>query len=195
MCTHPSIDGLDVVIGPMRLTVVGVVASLFVVVSLQGVLASEVTQEDNSEAVIITVDSTNLRFSPDTVTVTEGDTVRWFWSGQALPHNAVEMNGLFDSGEPAREVDYSFTFEIGMNGTYDFECEPHAAFGMVGQVIVEVAPTDGMNETNNTDLTNNTQMNDESLPFISTTAVIAILFGVAYILRVGGPHRGPRRGF
>ena len=179
----------------MRLTVVGVVASLFVVVSLQGVLASEVTQEDNSEAVIITVDSTNLRFSPDTVTVTEGDTVRWFWSGQALPHNAVEMNGLFDSGDPERNVDYSFVFEIGMNGTYDFECEPHAAFGMVGQVIVEVAPTDGMNETNNTDLKNNTQMDDESLPFISTTAVIVILIGAAYIQRVGGPHRGPRRGF
>ena len=82
-----------VVFGPMRLIVVGIVVSLFVVASMQGVLASGVTQESDSEAVIITVDSTNLRFSPDTVTVTEGDTVRWFWSGQALPHNAVEVNG------------------------------------------------------------------------------------------------------
>ena len=191
MSTHPSTEYQTVVFGPMRLTVVGIVVSLFVVASMQGVLASEVTQESDSEAVIITVDSTNLRFSPDTVTVTEGDTVRWFWSGQALPHNAVEVNGLFDSGEPAREVDYSFTFEIGMNGTYDFECEPHAAFGMVGQVIVEVAPTNGMNETNNTDDLNNTEMDDKSLPFISTTTVISVLVGVAYIRRFGGPHRGP----
>ncbi|MEC8151024.1 MAG: plastocyanin/azurin family copper-binding protein, partial [Candidatus Thermoplasmatota archaeon] len=82
---------------------------------LQGDLTA---QADEPETVVISVDSTNLRFSPSSVTITEGDTVRFFWSGQALPHNAVENNGVFDSGDPARAVDYSFTFERGMNGTY-----------------------------------------------------------------------------
>ncbi len=159
----------------MRLTVVGVVISRFVVASMQGVLASEVTQESDSEVVIITVDSTNLRFSPDTVTVTEGDTVRWFWSGQALPHNAVEVNGLFDSGEPAREVDYSFTFEIGMNGTYDFVCEPHAALGMVGQIIVEPGVAVENNNTNSTNQTNTTEMEGGSLPFLSVAFTLSVL--------------------
>ena len=104
--------------------------------------------EDEPETVVISVDSTNLRFSPSSVTITEGDTVRFFWSGQALPHNAVENNGVFDSGDPARAVDYSFTFERGMNGTYDFVCEPHASVGMVGQITVEPAPP--LNETNAT---------------------------------------------
>ena len=36
------------------------------------------------EEVIITVDSTNLQFSPSEVTITEGDTVRFFWQGQLL---------------------------------------------------------------------------------------------------------------
>lgn len=112
---------------------------------LQGDLTA---QEEESETVVISVDSTNLRFSPSSVTITEGDTVRFFWSGQALPHNAVENNGVFDSGEPARAVDYSFTFERGMNGTYEFVCEPHASVGMVGQITVEPAPP--MNETNGT---------------------------------------------
>ena len=112
---------------------------------LQGDLTA---QEDEPETVVITVDSTNLRFSPSSVTITEGDTVRFFWSGQALPHNAVENNEVFDSGEPARAVDYSFTFERGMNGTYDFVCEPHASVGMVGQIVVEPAPP--LNETNAT---------------------------------------------
>lgn len=112
---------------------------------LQGDLTA---QEDEPETVVITVDSTNLRFSPSSVTITEGDTVRFFWSGQALPHNAVESNEVFDSGEPARAVDYSFTFERGMNGTYDFVCEPHASVGMVGQIVVEPAPP--LNETNAT---------------------------------------------
>ena len=112
---------------------------------LQGDLTA---QEEESETVVISVDSTNLRFSPSSVTITEGDTVRFFWSGQALPHNAVENNGVFDSGEPARAVDYSFSFERGMNGTYEFVCEPHASVGMVGQITVEPAPP--MNETNGT---------------------------------------------
>ena len=60
------------------------------------------------EEVIITVDSTNLQFSPSEVTITEGDTVRFFWQGQLLAHNAVEKNGIFDSGDPERDVDYSF---------------------------------------------------------------------------------------
>ena len=33
------------------------------------------------EEVVVTVDSTNFRFSPSTVTVTEGDSVGFFWSG------------------------------------------------------------------------------------------------------------------
>ena len=88
------------------------------------------------EEVIITVDSTNLQFSPSEVTITEGDTVRFFWQGQLLAHNAVEENGIFDSGDPQRDVDYSFTFEVGTNGTYDFVCEPHESANMVGKIIV-----------------------------------------------------------
>ena len=88
------------------------------------------------EEVIITVDSTNLQFSPSEVTITEGDTVRFFWQGQLLAHNAVEKNGIFDSGDPERDVDYSFKFEVGTNGTYDLVCEPHESANMVGKIIV-----------------------------------------------------------
>ena len=90
----------------------------------------------SSEEVIITVDSTNLRFSPSEISIMEGDTVRFFWQGQLLAHNAVERNGVFDSGEPERAVDYSFKFEIGMNGTYEFVCEPHESANMIGEIIV-----------------------------------------------------------
>ena len=37
--------------------------------------------ENEGETVIVTVDSTNLRFSPDSITLNEGDTVRFFWDG------------------------------------------------------------------------------------------------------------------
>ena len=93
-----------------------------------------------AETVIISVDSTNLRFTPSEVTITEGDEVRFFWSGQALPHNAVANDGFFDTGEPERAVDHTVEFPVGTNGTYDFVCEPHESVGMVGTITVEPAP-------------------------------------------------------
>lgn len=162
----------------MRTAVSWGIVLLFVSVFVQASVASGVAQEQETEDVIITVDSTNLRFSPDTVTVTEGDTVRFFWSGQALPHNAVETNELFDSGDPQRDVDYSFTFEVGMNGTYDFVCEPHAAFGMVGQIIVEPASMNQENTTNDTNVTNSPESDSKMLPSLTIPFTLsAIVFG------------------
>ena len=105
---------------------------------LLGVEASFTENEkSNSQSdIVVTVDSTNFRFSPSEITIDEGQTVRFFWSGELLGHNAVEENELFDSGEPETNVDYLFEFEIGSNGTYTYVCEPHKEMGMVGTIIV-----------------------------------------------------------
>ena len=96
--------------------------------------------ESEGKTLTVTVDGTNLRFSPDVITLVEGDTVRFFWENQLLAHNAVEENGLFDSGDPERNVEYNYTFQVGENGTYQYVCEPHASLGMVGTIIVEPMP-------------------------------------------------------
>ena len=92
--------------------------------------------EDDSVEHVITVDGTNLRFYPASLTINEGDTVRFMWGEEILPHNSVEENGVFDSGEPEREVNYSYTFGYDEEGVYDFFCEPHEAVGMDGTITV-----------------------------------------------------------
>ena len=84
----------------------------------------------------ITVDGTNLRFYPQSITINEGDSVRFLWGGELLPHNSVEENGVFNSGEPEREVDYLYTFDFNQSGEYNFFCEPHQAVGMDGVITV-----------------------------------------------------------
>jgi len=101
---------------------------------LQGNLGLEMEQE--TETHVVTVDSTNLRFTPSTLTINEGDTLRFVWGGQALPHNSVEENGVFDSGDPEPAVDYGHVFDYDSAGTYSFFCEPHEAVGMTGSVTV-----------------------------------------------------------
>ena len=101
---------------------------------LQGNLGLETEQE--TETHVVTVDSTNLRFTPSTLTINVGDTLRFVWGGQALPHNSVEENGVFDSGDPERAVDYGHVFDYDSAGTYNFFCEPHESVGMLGSVTV-----------------------------------------------------------
>ena len=119
-----------------------IVLSMFLLF-LQGNLVLEQAQE--TETHVVTVDSTNLRFTPSTLTINEGDTLRFVWGGQALPHNSVEENGVFDSGDPERAVDYGHVFDYDSAGTYGFFCEPHEAVGMTGSVTVldvEAPPAD-----------------------------------------------------
>tara|TARA_B100002052_G_scaffold279808_1_gene287396 strand:- start:1349 stop:1894 length:546 start_codon:yes stop_codon:yes gene_type:complete len=106
------------------------------IISLQ---TPSIAVESDDDVIVITVDSTNLQFSPSEVTISEGQTVRFFWSGEFLEHNAVDQGGLFSTGDPETEVDYSFTFDKGTNNTYDFICEPHELLNMVGIIIVEPA--------------------------------------------------------
>ena len=124
-----------------------VIAFTIVLILLQGNLGSEMEQE--TETHVVTVDSTNLRFTPSTLTINEGDTLRFVWGGQALPHNSVEENGVFDSGDPERAVDYGHVFDYDSAGTYSFFCEPHQAVGMTGSVtVVDVeAPVEEQNNT------------------------------------------------
>tara|TARA_B100001750_G_scaffold35085_1_gene24904 strand:- start:622 stop:1083 length:462 start_codon:yes stop_codon:yes gene_type:complete len=141
--------------------------------AIAGTAVGDTFIQNEGEVVVVSVDSTNLRFSPETITLTEGDSVRFFWSGELLAHNAVERDGLFNSGEPMRNVDYTYTFEIGENGTYEYVCEPHEEFGMVGTIVVNPAPID------QEEVEQKETPADKSLPgFGLWTAIVALSFAV-----------------
>jgi len=156
---------------------------VFFVTTSSTTLAQEQVEQDEGEIVIISVDSTNLRFSPSEVTLNEGDSIRFFWSGELLPHNAVESTGLFDSGEPSRNVDYSYTFSIGENGTYEFVCEPHESVGMVGTVNVEPLIIEQVieNDTDNeTEIFNQAGSDGFNPKFLGLELII--LFSIGFLI-------------
>lgn len=149
--------------------------------SFIGPVASEQADVNMQEEIVITVDSTNLQFSPAEVTIDEGDTVRFFWSGELLAHNAVETNGIFDSGEPARNVDFSFTFDIGMNGSYEFVCEPHEQVNMIGIINVN-----SISVIENESDENETEVIEESgspTSIYSVVVILVLIVAVIYVFR------------
>ena len=132
-------------------------------------------QDDGGEVHTVTVDGfgSNLRFVPDTLTINEGDSVQFLWSSQLLPHNAIEQNEVFNSGDAMRNVDYTYTFNYNQSGVYEFYCEPHRDLGMLGEItVVDVQES---NMTTEDDLETNSQEVVNENNFVMNQNVMLIL--------------------
>ena len=146
--------------------------------------------QDGGEEHTVTVDGfgSNIRFVPETLTINEGDTVRFLWSGELLPHNAIEQNELFNSGDAMRDVDYTFTFDYNQSGVYEFYCEPHRDLGMLGEITVLDVEQDNLStgeelETKTDDVVseNNSKINFNVLSVVG----LVILILLYYRTRIG----------
>ena len=140
--------------------------------------------QDDGEVHTITVDGfgSNLRFVPGSLTINEGDTVRFLWSGQLLPHNAIEQNDLFDSGDAMRNVDYTYTFNYNQSGVYDFYCEPHRDVGMVGEITVIDVEQNNVSVGDDIETTVNDSFNENNAKINLTVLLILglVLFVFVY---------------
>ena len=75
-----------------------------------------------------TVELKDLKFTPEKVTITAGETVSWVWKENVL-HN-VTGDGF--KSDNVSDGPYEHTFDKA--GTYDYQCTLHA--GMTGTVEV-----------------------------------------------------------
>lgn len=104
------------------------------------------------DAPAVTVGMTNtMKYTPDTVRVTVGETVRWKNSSDVMhtvtadPDEAFKQSSVtlpegaspFNSGNLDPKATFEHTFEVA--GTYRYFCIPHEAAGMKGTVIVSKA--------------------------------------------------------
>lgn len=96
-----------------------------------------------ANAEIHLINQVSLTFDPPTLTITEGDIVRWRWkSGSHTVTNGTgaadpQVGTLFDEALTSANpiVEYQFTTA----GTYPYFCRVHEAFNMNGTITVDVA--------------------------------------------------------
>jgi LPXTG-motif cell wall-anchored protein len=93
----------------------------------------------------------DFKFTPDTVTVNEGDTVTWTNDGPTV-HTATAEHGSFDTGVLEKGESGSATFT--QAGTINYICSPHPY--MKGKVVVQAASagsdgSGGSSDTGSTD--------------------------------------------
>ena len=99
---------------------------------------------------VIVAPGGSFAFSPADITVAVGDTVHWVWEGGR--HNVASgvpgsPTPYFHSGLPSGAgTTFDVVFDVAFlsanptpGGVYDYFCEPHGNFGMVGSVTVEGA--------------------------------------------------------
>jgi plastocyanin len=89
-----------------------------------------------------TVEMIDNVFVPDTVTITEGDTIVWVNNGSNI-HTATSgsnctENGIWNSGNMTQGETYQFVFDT--TGEFPYYCIPHCGIGMTGHVTVESGP-------------------------------------------------------
>ena len=77
---------------------------------------------------MVTVQVSDNSFSPQSVTVNPGDTVRWVLQGSDSGHTVIERNGVFSSGAVfhAAGDSFSHTFTTADSGrTFEYYCQTH----------------------------------------------------------------------
>ncbi|HMS54033.1 MAG TPA: cupredoxin family copper-binding protein [Fimbriimonadaceae bacterium] len=91
-----------------------------------------------SRAAIIDIDIQNFAFSPSTVSIVVGDSVRWT-NLDAFPHTVTSDSNLFDSGTLNQNDQFLFTFNSAGDFSYHCGFHPH----MMGMVQVAAVPEPG----------------------------------------------------
>jgi len=92
--------------------------------------SSGATAAEEKPATEIKID--NFSFSPNTVTVPVGSTVRWT-NHDDVPHNVVNDDKSFKSKTMDTDENFSYTFT--KPGTYTYFCSIHPK--MTGKVVVQ----------------------------------------------------------
>jgi plastocyanin len=96
------------------------------------------------QAATVEVTLDRVQFSPQSVSIQPGDTVRWRWLGN-MAHTVTSGNGPSDPdsgklfGSPLRTGNYTFSHTFTEVGSYPYYCAPHFDMGMQGQVQVGTA--------------------------------------------------------
>ncbi|WP_349367775.1 plastocyanin/azurin family copper-binding protein [Salinarimonas sp.] len=109
-------------------------------------------ERDSDSAVAATVGMGDLRYDPERVTITVGETIEWRNSSQVVhtvtadPEKAALDDSVrlpegaepFGSGDLEPGDTFRRTFET--PGRYTYFCIPHERADMIGEIVVEAAP-------------------------------------------------------
>lgn len=112
------------------LNILGMAALLLASLAMAG--APEISASTPADTPQVEVKVDNFSFTPATITVPAGTTVRWT-NRDDIPHNVVANDNSFKS--KVMDTDETFSYTFTKAGTYDYFCSIHPK--MTGKVVVQ----------------------------------------------------------
>ncbi len=109
----------------------------------QPTLGQAVKPNGTVHEVKLIADAKGARFDPAAVTAKSGDVVKFVLTSGAhnvhfLPEKNPGAQGLPAATDVLQLPGQSYELLVGAKpGTYNFQCDPHAALGMVGSITVQ----------------------------------------------------------
>ena len=117
----------------MKITIwISVMAVLLAALGLGGPSNTFGATPDDKPASEVAVKIDNFSFSPATITVPAGTTIRWT-NRDDIPHTVVADDKVFKS--KVLDTDEQFTYTFTKAGTYSYFCSIHPK--MTGKVVVQ----------------------------------------------------------
>ena len=113
-----------------KLCIIALAISLGLPATGSGQSTATALQEAKAAPVEVKID--NFSFSPATITVPAGTTVRWT-NRDDIPHTVVSDKEIFKS--KTLDTDDQFSYSFTKPGTYDYFCSIHPK--MTGKVVVQ----------------------------------------------------------
>ncbi len=110
----------------------GIAATIF---ACGGTATDPVDDGGDGDVTVITL-TNGLTFSPSTVTISPGTTVRWV-NGTSLSHTVTPAGHSEWSRWATSSQNQTFEHTFGSAGTFAYFCEPHQAAGMSGVITVQ----------------------------------------------------------
>ena len=107
------------------------IVAAVLMLSASVLLGSQGNQPQNGAADKPEVTIDNFSFTPGTITVSAGTTVRWA-NHDDVPHTVVSVDKVFKS--KALDTDEAFTYTFSKAGTYEYFCSLHPR--MTAKVVV-----------------------------------------------------------
>ena len=84
-----------------------------------------------TRATVHQVQVSNFQFTPASLNVTVGDTIKWVWvSGSHTTTSTTIPGGAVSWDQPISSTSTTFSYPVTVAGTFNYQCTPHAAMGM-----------------------------------------------------------------
>ena len=101
-----------------------------------------------ASATIHTVQVSDFQFSPSSIQMQVGDTIKWVWvNGFHTTTSTTIPTGAAAWDDTLASANDSFMYVPTVAGTYDYHCTPHASMGMTASFVV--TPITGISNIEN----------------------------------------------